>query len=159
MTRSFSAVPTLEFLEGREVPASVGLMGSTLVIQADAGGDEINVTINNGQITVAGETGVFNASRLREIKVVGSDGDDHLAVSSDINIRTRMYGFGGNDTLSGGSGQDVLYGGDGDDHIYGNSGNDYLRGGNGNDYLNGGLGWDWSDDPYGINTLIALEAS
>lgn len=53
-----------------------------------------------------------------------------------------LYGFGGNDTLSGLGGKDHLYGGNGDDSLSGGGDTDVLVGGAGNDTLSGGLGRD-----------------
>jgi Ca2+-binding RTX toxin-like protein len=44
-----------------------------------------------------------------------------------------IYGFGGNDRLSGLGGNDSLYGGPGNDTLNGGPGNDLLSGGPGND--------------------------
>lgn len=40
----------------------------------------------------------------------------------------RAFGYGGNDTMTGGLGGDWLDGGDGDDFLHGGSGNDTLIG-------------------------------
>ncbi len=54
----------------------------------------------------------------------------------------RLYGYAGDDTLSGGSGNDLLRGGDGNDILNGGAGKDLLIGGSGNDTLVGGSGAD-----------------
>lgn len=54
----------------------------------------------------------------------------------------RLWGGGGNDTLTGGRGEDVLLGGDGNDVLLGARGEDRLLGGAGDDILNGGAGRD-----------------
>jgi VCBS repeat-containing protein len=46
-----------------------------------------------------------------------------------------MYGFAGNDTLTGGTATDYIFGGDGNDTIVGNGGADTLVGGTGNDTI------------------------
>lgn len=53
-----------------------------------------------------------------------------------------MFGFAGNDSLTGGDADDKLYGGVGDDELDGGEGNDVLVGGRGADTLTGGLGDD-----------------
>ncbi|WP_179952964.1 calcium-binding protein [Devosia marina] len=91
--------------------------------------------------------------------------------SSQASINDIMYGYGGNDTLSGGVGDDVLYGGDGndllnggndndtlygedgDDTLNGDSGNDTLRGGAGDDTMNGGSGNDLFIYDSGLDTI------
>ncbi len=52
------------------------------------------------------------------------------------------YGYGGVDTLLGGSDNDSLYGGAGNDILEGGAGNDVVNGGAGNDILDGGAGND-----------------
>jgi Ca2+-binding RTX toxin-like protein len=54
----------------------------------------------------------------------------------------RVYGTGGDDTISGDSGYDMLYGNGGADTIDGEDGEDTLRGGDGNDVIYGGAGMD-----------------
>ena len=54
----------------------------------------------------------------------------------------RFEGFGGNDTLTGGSAGDKLLGWTGNDTLSGGFGNDTLQGGAGNDSLRGGSGND-----------------
>jgi Ca2+-binding RTX toxin-like protein len=54
-----------------------------------------------------------------------------------------LQGWGGNDTLSGGTSRDRLYGSSGDDRLYGDGGNDRLYGGTGKDRLEGGSGRDY----------------
>jgi len=70
--------------------------------------------------------------------IYGDENDNHLSgsytnqlINDDI-----VYGYGGNDTLSGGGfGNDILYGGNGADELYGGywGENDLLYGGPGND--------------------------
>jgi Ca2+-binding RTX toxin-like protein len=81
----------------------------------------------------------------------GTVGDDNLAGSLiDENI---MFGFGGNDTLTGGNLTDVLYGGDGDDELNGLGGADLLYGGRDDDKLSGGAGRDLLVGGAGADTL------
>jgi uncharacterized delta-60 repeat protein len=78
----------------------------------------------------------------------GSADNDVCPMSQGPN---RMYGFagndllsggGGNDTLHGGDGNDSLRGGDGDDLIFADAGDDVLEGNEGNDTIDGGNGND-----------------
>jgi uncharacterized repeat protein (TIGR02059 family) len=64
-----------------------------------------------------------------------------------------LYGWGGNDTLSGGASRDRLYGSSGDDRLYGNGGNDRLYGGTGKDRLEGGIGRDYLTGESGNDVL------
>lgn len=54
----------------------------------------------------------------------------------------RLYGYDGDDILTGGSGNDLLRGGTGDDELIGGAGNDLLIGGAGNDQITGDAGSD-----------------
>jgi uncharacterized repeat protein (TIGR02059 family) len=64
-----------------------------------------------------------------------------------------LQGWGGNDTLSGGTARDRLCGSNGDDRLYGNGGNDRLYGGTGKDRLEGGSGRDYLAGESGSDVL------
>jgi len=68
---------------------------------------------------------------------VPGNGDEVLDVGADNGDPHILFGFDGNDTLTGGFNDDVLCGGQGDDILNGSRGNDFLEGGPGNDDLNG----------------------
>ena len=53
-----------------------------------------------------------------------------------------MYGFDGNDTITGGTGNDWISGGDGNDTLVGGGGNDVFVGGDGVDHITAGSGHD-----------------
>lgn len=81
----------------------------------------------------------------------------------------RVYGLGGDDTISGlqgldylegGAGNDTLSGGAGQDHLVGGAGSDVLSGDEGDDLLVGGLGDDefhWSTGD-GTDTLLDADS-
>jgi Ca2+-binding RTX toxin-like protein len=71
-----------------------------------------------------------------------ADTNDLVVVTPLSTIAVRMFGFEGNDTLSGGGGNDSLDGGVGTDSLDGGDGNDTLVGGLGADVLIGGAGND-----------------
>ena len=102
-------------------------MGVTINLNAGtasgghAGGDELGADIEN---------------------VMGSDHDDTITGTDDVDIGNKLWGLGGNDTLSGRDGSDWLYGGAGDDSLSGGDEDDTLEGGPGADTLTGGLGAD-----------------
>jgi Ca2+-binding RTX toxin-like protein len=76
--------------------------------------------------------------------IYGSSYNDTLSNGS-VAASVFIVGFGGNDTLTGGSGADTLNGGDGDDTLTGGTGADAFDGGNGTDSVtdfNSGEG-DW----------------
>lgn len=69
----------------------------------------------------------------------GTDGGDLSHLSGQY-----VWGFGGNDTITGTSGNDMLFGGDGDDTITAGAGADYIVGGKGGDVID--LGSDGAAD-------------
>ena len=96
--------------------------------------------------------------------VLGINGtEENDSITSITNDDAHIYGYGGNDTLTGAYGNDTIYGGAGDDSInggygddilYGEEGNDTLRGGNGDDILDGGTGDDILYGENGNDTYI-----
>jgi len=79
--------------------------------------------------------------RIEGGNIEGADGDDVLTGSDDRD--DIIYGFGGDDVISGGAGDDYLRGFDGDDTITGGDGNDVIGGEDGNDQIDGGAGDDF----------------
>ncbi|WP_177208384.1 calcium-binding protein [Tropicimonas isoalkanivorans] len=106
----------------------------------------------------------------REWIAPSNRGAKHLKGSSqDDEIRTegtgedRLFGYGGDDHLSGNSGDNRIFGGTGSDEAYGNQGDDILfgqrgadeiYGGYGNDTIIGGCGDDIIDGGAGADTVI-----
>ena len=74
-------------------------------------------------------------------RIIRGDDNDNTIVNTDL-LPNRIYGYGGNDVLSGAAGNDSLFSGIGDDFAYGGDGNDLLHGGLGRDVLTGGNGAD-----------------
>lgn len=157
MSEGCSKSLALESLENRVVPASAFLSGNVLFVYAHGGESSIDVTNQSGQVRVSGVSGSWAASQIAQIYMIGSQGDDHMSVDGNIMAATTMYGYNGNDVLSGGSGNDRLYGGGGDDNLIGGAGDDYLNGAQGNDTYNGGAGWDWCFDVWGANTINNID--
>ncbi|HEY9296080.1 MAG TPA: calcium-binding protein, partial [Phormidium sp.] len=81
----------------------------------------------------------------------GDDNPNNLSAAGSF-VQTYIWGFGGNDTLTGGFDNDILDGGTGDDWLNGGLGNDSLKGSIGNDTLDGGYGYDTLDGGDGIDT-------
>jgi Ca2+-binding RTX toxin-like protein len=81
----------------------------------------------------------------------GDDNPNNLSDAGSF-VTATIWGFGGNDTLTGGFNNDLLYGGAGDDLLNGGLGNDFLNGGDGNDSLDGGYGYDTLDGGNGTDT-------
>ena len=102
----------------------------------------------------------------RQILLLGGDNSDVLDAAGQ-SIPVIAYGYGGNDTITGGNGNDQIYGGSGTDVIVDGSGNDLIVAGsgigdvitagggndtiygssNGGDSINGGSG---NDSIYGL---------
>lgn len=57
-------------------------------------------------------------------------------------VQNQLYGFDGDDELSGGALADQLFGGNGNDKLVGSSGDDLIVGGSGTNQLSGGSGAD-----------------
>ncbi len=74
--------------------------------------------------------------------VEGTVNGDTALGNSTATTPQAIYGFDGNDSLTGGSGNDTLFGGTGNDSLAGNAGADSLDGGTGNDTFTGGAGND-----------------
>lgn len=72
-------------------------------------------------------------------KLYGFGGDDTLTGTKNADW---LYGGNGNDALHGADGNDQIWGGAGDDKLFGDAGNDFLYAGSGNDQLPGGSGRD-----------------
>lgn len=70
----------------------------------------------------------------------GSNSSDYLI--GKVSANNRIQGYGGDDSLYGGTRLDTLIGGSGNDKLYGNSNNDLLFGYADNDTLVGGSGSD-----------------
>ncbi len=118
-----------------------------VVIDLSASGTSIGVTEGGVSTdTIVKASGVSTIEHLVGSYAYG----DTLTGDSRAN---RLFGLGGNDTLSGGAGDDVLDGGDGNDTLHGGDGDDNIAGGdgddqnvtggNGNDVISGGDGADW----------------
>lgn len=115
--------------------------GTTFTIKNwDAEGD-LMVLRNGSDGTLVGAEEI--SSRVQRFFGDGSDNVYEVSTSTG----QKVYGSGGNDTLTGsdvvdlidgGSGNDVLTGAGGEDQLWGQAGTDRLYGGDGNDKLYGG---------------------
>ena len=162
------------FLLPVEHAAAAGLFDGELVVVGTDGNDVLNV-VRSGTNLVVWANGVqLGSFAAPESGIVmdSGDGNDFIAISSQITTGATIYAGAGNDLVSGGSGNDRIYGedgrtcswatpgndgldgGDGDDFLFGGLGNDYLFGGAGDDWLFGGPGSDDLDGDTGINRLF-----
>jgi Ca2+-binding RTX toxin-like protein len=120
------------------------LVNGVLQVTGGIDADTIDVWIRNGDQVRAVRNGViknYPLSAIKEVQLLGFDGNDSLSVNTR-NIPAYAVGGAGNDTILGGDEPDNFVGGGGKDVLDSGGGNDRLDGGNGNDKLLGGLGDD-----------------
>ena len=107
----------------------------TVVLNATSGDDVIQITSNNGVVTVTGlaETvTIANFDASDSIVIHGLGGDDVIDASGlQAGILLTADGGDGDDILFGGAGIDTLLGGAGDDILLGGSAQNVLDGGPG----------------------------
>ena len=122
-------------------------------IDGGEGWDELQYWLDSGRsfsITVSTGTqinpwnGTDTVSGVELIYLEGSGGDD--LVLGDPQLANRVWGAGGNDTISGGANADNLTGWSGADSLVGLGGDDWIQansnGGDSNDTVDGGSGFD-----------------
>ena len=112
--------------------------GNDLVFDGGAGWDRVIVNTTSGTSLTLQDLGIEVAQGN-----IGNDTIDASAMTTGI----QLFGFGGLDTLTGGSGNDFLIGGDDADILNGGGGDDLVFGGGGGDTFNLGAGNDivWLD--------------
>jgi Ca2+-binding RTX toxin-like protein len=161
----------VEPLEQRRLmAASATLDLGELKITGTENADVIRLTINTSSksqitVTINGESRKFTRSDVETINIQAGQGNDRVNIDNGkvhLDQPTRIYGSGGNDTITGGQGKDRIYGGSGTDDlsggdtrdiVYGEGGNDRLDGELGNDVLYGGAGNDTITGGRGIDRL------
>ena len=84
-------------------------------------------------------------------KLFGGGGNDTVSSSGGNDV---LAGQHGNDIVNGGRGSDIVRGGKGKDHLRGQKGQDRLKGGANRDVLRGGRGHDVLLGAHGRDTLI-----
>ena len=94
-------------------------------------------------------TGTFTG-----IEMIAATGMADLVDASASALKQSIFGYGGNDTLIGGSAADYLDGGDGNDSLVGGDGADTINGGAGNDTIEGGAGDDWIFAGGGVDRVL-----
>lgn len=140
----------LHLLEGRDVPATAVLSGTTLTVDGTSGNDTITVRQETASLSVTGtpirdgskSVNSVAPSRVRKIVVRGSAGNDTINFSG-VTIPAQIWGGQGNDRIIAGNVNTTAYGDQGHDTIFGGTGNDWLVGGDGNDLIYGSGGNDW----------------
>lgn len=107
--------------------------------------DDNNTINGDGKLhkSLVGDDWTINGQgqiQLSNDTIYGYKGDEILSGRAGDDI---LYGGYGGDKLDGGAGNDKLYGEAGEDLLYGGAGKDYLSGGLHNDHLFGGSGKDY----------------
>jgi Ca2+-binding RTX toxin-like protein len=118
-------------------------LNNTITLNRDAAG---TILVNGGAVPVIGSTPTV--ANTAQIRVLGSDGDDTIALDQANGALPAaiLNGGVGNDRLTGGSGNDQLLGQAGNDTLLGLGGVDLLSGGSENDTITGG---DANDQAFG----------
>ena len=118
-------------------------LNNSIAISRNAAG---TILVNGGAVATSG--GTPTVANTSQIRVLGLDGQDTIALS-EVNgalPKANLFGGSGNDVLTGGSGGDQLFGQAGTDTLLGKGGADLLFGGSENDTLTGG---DADDQSFG----------
>jgi hypothetical protein len=126
--------------------ASLGAIDGTTTVGAQA-------VVSTGAFLLTPTGGTAISSLDQNYYTLGTNADDLSLTGANL------WGFGGNDTLTGTAGKDMLYGGDGDDLLLGGGGDDLLAGGEGSNKISGGSGADTIDLTLGANKLTYGSAS
>ncbi len=168
VTNSSGADGVLVSLDGSSNVVTIGQtaipVGATFAfLQITSGGATLTVDTSVSQVTVDGGAGddtitvtdIDHACR-GSLVVRGGIGDDVLTANNAKigDIRLRMEGGDGNDSILGSSGSDTLSGDAGIDRIKGGNGNDLILGGASIDSLNGDAGNDTIIGGDGSDTLV-----
>ena len=114
-------------------------------------GNPVAVTVDFRNGTVTGGSPVAASVTFTNVRgAIGTLLGDVMFASNSGND---LWGYGGDDTLTGGAGADRIVGDDGLDHPTSSFGNDRLLGGGGNDVISGQEGDDWIDGGAGNDDL------
>jgi Ca2+-binding RTX toxin-like protein len=149
--KSLEKVEPLNLSEGSEpvtlaiYPTDGNLGFSSLVIQDPLfQATELNTSglIASAPATPFQRPDSGNDTLIENPSVLLGDNNPNRLSAARRFVRTSIWGFGGNDTLTGGFERDMLNGGTGDDLLSGGLGNDTLDGDYGYDTLDGGNGTD-----------------
>jgi VCBS repeat-containing protein len=101
-----------------------------------------------------GATNTTSSSSNGDNVIVGTDADNILTGIDDKDGADKIYGGGGNDTITGGDKGDELYGNTGSDSLSGGDQNDLIYGGSGNDTIQGGSQTDTIYGGSGSDTIL-----
>lgn len=140
---SDSAAPIFSLLSGNIADLAITTEWGTLVVKNQFVSDTTD-RIENFYYQSLNEIALMSASSSA-YSFIGNSSDEILIMPSYGLHATQMqklYGEGGNDTITGRSVSDELHGGDGSDTIYGADGADLLYGEAGSDIIYGQAGAD-----------------
>ena len=141
---------SVEALEGRDVPTTASIYGSTLTVDGTDRAEAITVRLDGWQMKVDGAAirdgrtyvSAIDARRVQRVVIRGEGGDDTINFAG-LRVPAMVWGGTGNDRVYAGGGDDIIYGDQGNDTLLGASGGDWLVGGEGYDSVWGGAGNDW----------------
>ncbi len=134
----------------------------TVTVQGDSNVNNYIVDSNNGRVRVAeGGASITVSNSTSTINVLGGSADDVITINSIADVRALVLNIDGqadNDTITAvdaniGDVRLRLNGGNGNDTITGSRDNDTINGDNGDDSLIGGLGNDLVDGGEGDDTM------
>ncbi|WP_216075322.1 Ig-like domain-containing protein [Acinetobacter indicus] len=91
--------------------------------------------------------------------VEGTDESDTNLDQSAASGSVLIYGYNGEDTITGSAYNDVIYGGIGNDVIHGGAGNDLIYGGAGDDTIHGGSGLNILNGGAGADTFVSTSGA
>ena len=131
--------------------------GMPYVVQGTSGDNRIILSVEYPGVARLEIDNQFSTIPLRPdtiFYVNGGDGDDHIAISANLQRPVFFVGGNGNDYLAGGSLDDVLIGGEDPDRLLGGHGNDCMEGGGGADRLDGREGNDMIYGQQGPDMLV-----
>src|SRR5690554_1277941 len=103
----------VETLEERRLMSSVTFADGVLTLTGDPqSANNLSVTLNGPGNRIFGQVG-YSArsvllSRVREIRVIGGEGNDTVIVDSRLLKGTFIDTRGGHDTINGGAGNDTI---------------------------------------------------
>ncbi|MDZ4656289.1 MAG: calcium-binding protein [Bythopirellula sp.] len=163
--RGLRKLMTVEPLEDRRMLAVSAMFApatSTLNVFGDSGDNTIVVSrdsvgalrVNGGAVNIVGGTPTIANTTL--IQAFGLAGNDVISLDETNGAlpAAKLFGGGGQDTLTGGSGGDQLFGQSGDDDLLGKGGTDLMFGGSANDDLTGGDADDQAFGQNGSDTMV-----
>ncbi len=169
----------VEMLEQRRLFAA-SLTAGLLRAVGDAGiANEIKVELNTAgtqyEVDINGSKTYFDIGGVRRVIIHGAELADNLEVDDSVNVRQNIFGYDGNDTITGGSAADELavkfahrrgprgwcrlWGMGGDDIIIAKGGRNFLDGGIGNDTITGSDARDLIAGFLGNDTIDAKDGN